>query len=106
MSGPTAVGIFCRQAARSGEKPLIHYRQGDSWHVETWTDVRRHVLAVASALIAAGVQPRHSAVLISGKRGEGGDCRVAIQTIGAGPASVYPHNPPGVGPTNARPPGA
>ena len=106
ISERTTVGIFFRQAARYGDKPLIHYRQGDSWHVETWTDVRRHVLAVASALIAAGVKPRDSVVLISENRVEWVYCDFAIQTIGAVTVPVYPNSPAEMAQTIAADSGA
>jgi long-chain acyl-CoA synthetase len=87
------VGVFFRQAARYGDKPLIHYRQGDAWQIETWADVRRHVLAVASALIAADVKPHDSVLLISENRVEWVYCDFAIQTVGAVTVPVYPNSP-------------
>src|SRR5260370_14184573 len=106
MSERATVGIFFRAAERYGDKPLIHYRQGDSWHVETWTDVRRRVLAVASALIAAGVKPRDSVVLISENRVEWVYCDFAIQTIGAVTVPVYPNSPADMAQTIAADSGA
>ena len=87
------MGVFFRQAARYGNKPLIHYRLGNEWHVETWADVRKHVLSVASALIAAGVKPHDSVLLISENRVEWVYCDFAIQTIGAVTVPVYPNSP-------------
>ncbi|GAC1637291.1 MAG: long-chain fatty acid--CoA ligase [Candidatus Dormibacteraceae bacterium] len=93
----TTVGVFFRQAARFGDKPLIHYRRGQelqqNWQVETWTDMRRHVLAVATGLIAAGVKSRDSVVLISENRVEWIYCDFAIQAIGAITVPVYPSSP-------------
>ena len=93
----TTVGVFFRQANRYGDKPLIHYRNGQErqqeWQVETWADMRRHVLAVASGLIAAGVKPRDSVLLISENRVEWIYCDFAIQTIGAVTVPVYPSSP-------------
>ena len=51
--------------------------------METWADVRKHVLSVASALIAAGVKSHDSVLLISENRVEWVYCDFAIQTIGA-----------------------
>ncbi|GAC1504095.1 MAG: long-chain fatty acid--CoA ligase [Candidatus Dormibacteraceae bacterium] len=85
--------MFFRQAARYHNKPLIHYRHSGEWQVETWADLRRHVLAVASALIAAGVKPRDSVLLISENRVEWVYCDFAIQTVGAVTVPVYPNSP-------------
>ena len=100
------MGVFFRQAARYGDKPLIHYRQGDAWQIETWADVRRHVLAVASALIAAGVKPRDSVLLISENRVEWVYCDFAIQTVGAVTVPVYPNSPAEMAQTIAADSGA
>jgi long-chain acyl-CoA synthetase len=56
--------------------------------------MRRHVLAVASGLIAAGVKPRDSVLLISENRVEWLYCDFAIQTIGAITVPIYPQSPP------------
>jgi long-chain acyl-CoA synthetase len=100
------VGVFFRQAARYGDKPLIHYRLGDAWQIETWADARRHVLAVASALIAAGVKPRDSVLLISENRVEWVYCDFAIQTVGAVTVPVYPNSPAEMAQTIAADSGA
>ena len=53
----TTVGVFFRQAARFGDRPLVHYRGTEpTWSVATWADMERWVLAVASALVEAGVK--------------------------------------------------
>jgi long-chain acyl-CoA synthetase len=56
--------------------------------------MRRHVLAVASALIAAGVKPRDPVLLISENRVEWLYCDFAIQTVGAITVPIYPQSPP------------
>ncbi|HEV2967704.1 MAG TPA: AMP-binding protein, partial [Candidatus Dormibacteraeota bacterium] len=106
MADRTTVGAFFRQAARYGSKPLIHYRQDDQWQVETWADLRSHVLSVASALIAAGVKPRDSVLLISENRVEWVYCDFAIQTIGAITVPVYPNSPQEMAQTIAADSGA
>ena len=64
----TTVGVLFRQAARFEDRPLVHYLSGDAWKVETWADMRRHVLAVASALVEAGVQAGDHVVLMAPNR--------------------------------------
>ena len=49
----TTVGVFFSQAARYGDRPLVHYKIGEAWKVQTWADMKRDVLAVASALFYA-----------------------------------------------------
>ena len=100
------MGVFFRQAARYGDKPLIHYRLGDAWQIETWADARRHVLAVATALIAAGVKARDSVLLISENRVEWVYCDFAIQTVGAVTVPVYPNSPAEMAQTIAADSGA
>jgi long-chain acyl-CoA synthetase len=55
--------------------------------------MRRHVLAVASALIAAGVKARDSVLLMSENRVEWLYCDFAIQTIAAITVPIYPQSP-------------
>jgi long-chain acyl-CoA synthetase len=71
----------------------VHHKVGNEWQVETWADMQRHVLAVASALIAAGVKPRDSVLLISENRVEWLYCDFAIQTVGAITVPIYPQSP-------------
>ena len=91
----TTVGVFFRQAARFGDRPLVHYRGTEpTWSVATWADMERWVLAVASALVEAGVKAGDSVVLISENRVEWIYCDVAIQSVGAIAVPIYPSSPP------------
>jgi len=83
--------VFFRQAARFKDRPLIHYVRGSAWQIETWADMQRDVLAVASALIDAGVKPRDHVVLMSENRLEWLYCDLAIQTAGAITVPIYPN---------------
>jgi long-chain acyl-CoA synthetase len=91
----TTVGVFFRQAARFGDRPLVHYRASEpAWSVATWADMKRYVLAVASALVEAGVKAGDSVVLISENRVEWIYCDIAIQSVGAITVPIYPSSPP------------
>ncbi len=91
----TTVGVFFRQAARFGDRPLVHYHASEpSWKVATWADMKRSVLAVASALVEAGVKAGDSVVLISENRVEWIYCDIAIQSVGAITVPIYPSSPP------------
>ncbi len=91
----TTVGVFFRQAARFGDRPLVHYRASEpSWNVATWADMKRFVLAVASALVETGVKAGDSVVLVSENRVEWIYCDIAIQSVGAITVPIYPSSPP------------
>ena len=82
--------MFFRQAARFGDRPLIHYLRDDAWQIETWADMQRDVLAVASGLVAAGVKPRDHVLLMSENSLEWLYCDLAIQAAGAITVPIYP----------------
>ncbi len=85
------MGVLFRQIARYADRDLVHYRDGDGpWRVHTWSDMRRDTLAVASGLIAAGVQAGDCVLLMSENRLEWLYCDFAIQAIGAITVPVYP----------------
>ena len=83
--------MFFRQAARFGDRPLIHYLRDDAWQIETWADMQRDVLAVASGLVAAGVKPRDHVLLMSENSLEWLYCDLAIQAAGAITVPIYPN---------------
>jgi long-chain acyl-CoA synthetase len=87
----TTVGMFFRQAARYGDRPLIHYLRGNAWQIHTWTDMQRDVLAVASSLVEQGVQPGDHVVLMSENRLEWLYCDFGIQAAGAITVPIYPN---------------
>ena len=64
------------------------------------------MLSVASALIAAGVKPHDSVILISENRVEWVYCDFAIQAIGAVTVPIYPNSPPEMAQTIAADSGA
>ena len=89
----TTVGVFFSQAARYGDRPLVHYKIGEAWKVQTWADMKRDVLAVASALVDAGVQPGDSVILMSPNRLEWLYCDLGIQAAGAVTVPIYSGTP-------------
>jgi long-chain acyl-CoA synthetase len=91
----TTVGVFFRQAQKFGDRPLVHFRgAGNTWSVATWADMRRDVMAVASALIDEGIRPGDSVVIMSENRVEWIYCDFAIQSVGAMTVPIYPSSPP------------
>jgi len=87
----TTVGVFFRQAARLGKRPLIHYLHGNAWQVESWEDMKRDVLAVASGLVDLGVKAGDRVILMSENRLEWLYCDYAIQAAGAITVPIYPN---------------
>jgi long-chain acyl-CoA synthetase len=83
--------VFFRQAARFEERPLVHHLVDGAWKVETWADMRRDVLAVASALAGSGVKAGDHVILMSENRHEWLYCDLAIQAAGAITVPIYPN---------------
>ena len=85
----TTVGVLFRQAARYGERPLFHYPDGKRWKVDTWADMRRSTLAVASALVEAGVKAGDHVVLMGPNSLDWLYCDFGIQAAGAVSVPIY-----------------
>ncbi|HEV8526446.1 MAG TPA: AMP-binding protein, partial [Actinomycetes bacterium] len=94
MSDRTTLGVFFSQAAKYGDRALLHHLEGETWKTDSWNDVSRDVLAVASGLIDAGVKPADCVVLIGENRLEWLLCDFAIQAIGAITVPIYPNSTP------------
>ncbi len=92
----TTVGVFYSQAARLKDRPFAHHLVGEQWAVATWAEMERSVLAVASALIDAGVKAGDCVVIMSENRVEWLYCDFAIQSVGAIAVPLYPSTPPEV----------
>jgi long-chain acyl-CoA synthetase len=92
ISDCTTVGVLFRQIAKYRDRALVHYREGDGpWQVLTWSDMQRHVLAVAAGLVDAGIKAGDCVLLFSDNRIEWLYCDFAIQAVGAITVPVY-HN--------------
>src|SRR6266516_824308 len=92
----TTLGVFLRQAAKYGERPLVHYLQGEAWQVESWNAMRRDVLGVASGLIEAGVKPGDCVILIGENSLQWLYCDFGIQAAGAITVPIYPNSTPDI----------
>jgi long-chain acyl-CoA synthetase len=95
----TTVGVFFRQATRFGDRPLVHHPDGKAWKTASWADMKRYTLAVASALVEAGVKPGAHVVLFSPNRLEWLYCDFAIQAAGAIAVPIYSGTVPDVAQT-------
>ncbi|HET7466198.1 MAG TPA: long-chain fatty acid--CoA ligase [Candidatus Dormibacteraeota bacterium] len=85
----TMVGVFYSQAARYGDRPLLHHVVGESWKAQSWADMKRHVLAIASALVDAGVQQGDRVVILSENRFEWVASDFGIQSAGGVTVPIY-----------------
>jgi long-chain acyl-CoA synthetase len=85
----TTVGVLFRQAARHGDRPLIHYPDGKGWKVDTWADLTRCTLAVASALVEAGVKAGDHVVVMGPNSLSWLYCDFGIQAAGAVSVPIY-----------------
>jgi long-chain acyl-CoA synthetase len=97
----TTVGVFFRQAARYGDRPLIHYPDGDTWKVATWADMKRSILSVASGLVEAGVKPGDHVIVMGQNSLEWVYCDFGIQAAGAVAVPIYSGTVPDVAQTIA-----
>jgi long-chain acyl-CoA synthetase len=97
----TTVGVFFRQAARFGDRPLVHFPTGEGWKVATWADMRRDILAVAAALVEAGVKPGDHVVVMGPNSLRWLHCDFAIQAAGAIAVPIYAGTVPEVAQTIA-----
>jgi long-chain acyl-CoA synthetase len=97
----TTVGAFFRQAARFGDRPLVHYTTSEGWKVATWADMRRDILAVASGLVEADVKQGDHVVVMGPNSLEWLHCDFAIQAAGAIAVPIYSGTVPEVAQTIA-----
>jgi long-chain acyl-CoA synthetase len=97
----TTVGVLFRQAARYGDRPLVHHPEGDTWKTTSWADMKRYTLAVASALVEAGVKPGDHVVLMGPNSLEWIYCDFGIQAAGGVAVPIYSGTVPEVAQTIA-----
>jgi long-chain acyl-CoA synthetase len=94
VSERTTLGVFLRQAARYGDRALIHHLVDGAWQTESWNAMRRDAFAVASGLIDAGVKPGDRVVLIGENSIQWIWSDFGIQAAGAVTVPIYPNSPP------------
>jgi long-chain acyl-CoA synthetase len=86
------VGVFFRQASKYGDRAFIHWLKDRAWLAESWNDFGAHVLAVASGLVEAGVQPGDRVVLIGENSLPWLYSDFGIQAAGAVTVPIYPNS--------------
>ncbi len=86
----TTVGLFLRQAARLGGRPVVHHHREGAWREVGWDRMRTSVLRVAARLVAEGVLAGERVALMSENRLEWLYCDLGIQAAGAVTVPIYP----------------
>ncbi len=66
----TIVATFSQRVAADGDKPALHYRQGDKFTTLTWNELAAQVRRTAAVLAALGVKPGDRVVQASENRYE------------------------------------
>ncbi len=87
-------GIFLRQVARNGARPVLHHHDGQGWQAVSWKRLGELALRVAAGLVAAGVERGDRVILMSENRLEWIYCDQGIQLAGAVTVPVYPSSTP------------
>jgi long-subunit acyl-CoA synthetase (AMP-forming) len=86
----TIVGHFFATAARRGPSDALRHKEGGAWRAISWTEYAARVRAVARGLIALGLEPGQSVVIMAHNRVEWLVASLAIMAAGGVPASIYP----------------
>jgi len=84
------MGVFFRQAERSGDRVVFRYWRDEAWQELTWSQMRRRTLAVAARLVRLGVQAGDRVILMSNNSIEWLIADNGIQTAAAVTVPVYP----------------
>jgi long-chain acyl-CoA synthetase len=85
------VELHRRQAERLGPRPALRSKQHGIWHDVTWQRYRAEAVAVAAALVEAGVAPGDRVGMVAENSVEWLIADMAILTAGA--INVPPHAP-------------
>ena len=86
--------MFFRQAEKYGDRALVHWLKDGAWQAESWSDMRRDILSVASGLVETGVKPGDCVVLMGENSLPWLYCDFGIQAAGAITVPIYPNSTP------------
>ncbi|MPZ54203.1 MAG: AMP-binding protein [Acidimicrobiia bacterium] len=70
VEGLTIVDSIEQNAARFGDRPALHWKEGDAWRSLTWAEYRERVNFVAAGLQAMGVENGDFVAILAGNRPE------------------------------------
>jgi|FLYL01.1.fsa_nt_gi long-chain acyl-CoA synthetase len=89
IAGTTILDLFDRNASNHGDRPAIHWREGDEWKSLTWGEYHRQVAQVAAGLVALGIEPGDFVAIQAGNRPEHVIADLAAVTAGGTPVTFY-----------------
>jgi long-chain acyl-CoA synthetase len=91
---PTAVELWERRVAESGERTAFKFKEGGVWRSQTWAEADKAAREIAAGLAAAGVAPGDRVGILSQTRLEWLLCDVGILLCGGVPVPIYASNTP------------
>ncbi|MDP9822350.1 AMP-dependent synthetase/ligase [Nocardioides massiliensis] len=95
IAGRTLLGAFAATVAARGDTPAysdkvgVTSADGTGWRTLSWTALAAQVNDLATALVAAGVQPGDTVAIMAGNRNEHVVADLAALHAGAVPMSIY-----------------
>src|SRR5688572_4323728 len=90
----SAVEMFVKRVAASGNRPALRVREGGTWRARTWNDWNTASREVAAGLRALGVAHGDRVCLLSGTRPEWVESDVGILFASAVTVPIYQSNTP------------
>ena len=84
--------MFFEMTSKYPEDVTFRYKKDDTWQDVTWKEAETTVLAIASGLIAEGVEPGQAAAILSGNRPEWAYIDYGSLAAGIRNVTIYPTN--------------
>ncbi len=89
VAGKTLINVFDRNATTYGDKPAIHWKEGEIWRHLTWSQYRKSVHEAAAGLLTLGVGPGDFVAIMSSNRPEHVIADLAAVHTGATGVTFY-----------------
>ncbi len=86
--------MFYGMTANYPNSVVFRFKDGDRWADVTWKEVEEGVLAIASGLIAEGLEPDSAAGILSGNRKEWAYIDLGTLSVGVRNVTIYPTSTP------------
>jgi len=90
----TVIGVLEDTSGRFPDRPALRHKRADGWHTTRWSAYRDLVRRVGRALIALGVGPGQSTVILGGNRPEWFAANLGTIAAGALPSGIYTTSTP------------
>ena len=88
----TVPELFYGMASAHTNEVVIRFKKEGTWRDVTWKEVEESVLAIASGLIAEGLEAGHAAAILSGNRPEWAYVDLGTLSAGVRNVPIYPTN--------------